>query len=84
MVDNGADGVFTCGTGDFTLNTYYPREGGVLPCSAEPIATAVMSSGWTGRYKIDLAANFCGLVAPNGATVAQAPFGYQKLFGGNL
>ena len=78
MVDNGADGVFTCGTGDFTLNTYYPREGGVLPCSAEPIATAVMSSGWTGRYKIDLAANFCGLVAPNGATVAQAPFGYQK------
>jgi hypothetical protein len=76
MVDGNSQ-LISCGTGNFMLNTYYPREGGVLPCSAEAINAAVMVPGWTGRYKVDLAANFCG--TPGGhASAPGAPFGYQK------
>jgi hypothetical protein len=76
MVDGNSQFI-SCGTGNFTLNTYYPKEGGVLPCSAEPITTAVMSAGWTGTHKINLAANFCG--TPGGHPSAPgAPFSYQK------
>lgn len=77
MVDNGADGVFTCGTGDFTLNTYYPKEGGSTQCSAEPISSASMLANWTGTHKIALAANFCGNPSPSPAHPI-APWNYEK------
>ncbi|HMY23994.1 MAG TPA: T9SS type A sorting domain-containing protein, partial [Chitinophagales bacterium] len=75
MVD-GNDQAISCGTGNFTLNTYYPREGGVLPCSAEPLP-GVFPTWTAGTHKINLAANFCG--TPGGhAGAPTAPWTYEK------
>lgn len=76
MVDGNSQ-LISCGTGNFTLNTYYPKEGGVLPCSAEWLP-GVTTSTWTaGIHKIDLAANFCG--TPGGhASAPGAPWTYEK------
>ena len=64
-----------CGTGNFTLNAYYPLEGGSTPCNAEWLP-GVTSSTWTaGTHKIDLAANFCGATYTG---IPGAPFSYQK------
>lgn len=76
MVD-GNDQVLSCGTGNFTLNTYYPMEGGTLPCNAVPLP-GVNTPTWSGGiHKIDLAANFCG--TPGGhAGAPTAPWTYEK------
>ncbi|MBK9329591.1 MAG: T9SS type A sorting domain-containing protein [Sphingobacteriales bacterium] len=64
-----------CGTGDFTINAYYPLEGGSTPCTAEWLPGVTTSTWSAGIHKIDLAANFCGATY---AGIPTAPWTYEK------
>ncbi|MFN8294569.1 MAG: hypothetical protein U0T69_00125 [Chitinophagales bacterium] len=74
MVDGNSQ-IISCGTGNFTLNTYYPKEGGTQPCSAEWLPGVTTSSWSAGIHKFDLAANFCGGTYSG---IPGAPWTYEK------
>ncbi len=64
-----------CGKGNFSIDAYYPMEGGANPCSAVALP-GVQAATWSaGIHKIDLAANFCGATY---AGIPTAPWTYEK------